>query len=77
MPMKRGNVFYLKRRLPGIEGSAYKSLRTQSRTEARRLEGAILRLCNRGHQELVRTFLDGDLDAHRLCGGEPLNALNS
>lgn len=66
MPWKRGDTWYIKRKLPGL-GRVYRSLGTRNAARARTLEDAIVRLCDRGHLEPVRAFLDGKIDAQRLA----------
>ncbi len=67
MPYKRGNTFYVKRRLPGIDRKVYKSLGTTSSTRAASLERMILTLCEKGHFEPVRAWLDDQIQIHELA----------
>ena len=66
MPWKRGEIFYLKRKLPGL-GRVNKTLGTRNPARARALEAAIVRLCDRGYPDLVRAFLEGKIDAQQLA----------
>jgi len=59
MTTKRGNgVLYVKRRLPSV-GRVYRSLGTKNRRRARQYEDVLERLCDRGHADLVRLWLEG------------------
>jgi len=57
MPTKRSNgVLYIKRRLPAV-GHVYRSLGTKSRRRARQYEDVLLRVCELGHTDLVRSWM--------------------
>jgi len=66
LPYNRGGIYYIKRTLPGI-GRVYRTLGTRSKGRARTMEEIVLRLCERGHLEPVRAFLDGTISAHELA----------
>lgn len=64
--MKRGSVWYVKRKFPGI-GKVYKSLGTKSAARARQLEGMLISLHSQGRLDVVRAFVDGQLEIERLA----------
>lgn len=57
MPARRGNVWYLKRQIPGFN-KVRKSLGTSSAARARTLEGMIMSLADRGRLDVVKAWLD-------------------
>lgn len=61
MPTKRGNVYYIKRRMPGL-GDVYRSLGTKRKGLARKREEMLMDLASRGNLEPVRAWLDGRAD---------------
>lgn len=66
MPAQRSNGRYqLKRKVPGI-GKVRRSLRTDHKGIARRRENAVLALAERGQQDVVRAWLDGDVSIAEL-----------
>lgn len=65
MPWKRGNVYYLKRRL-GPLGKVVRSLETSHGPTARSREVLLLDLVSRGMLDAVRAWLDGRVSISEL-----------
>lgn len=62
MTMRRSNGrYYIKRQVPGI-GNIYRSLRTDRKRTARKREDMILSLAQQGQQEVIRAWLDDELN---------------
>ncbi len=66
MASKRGDVWQLKRTLPGI-GLVRRSLGTKSRSRALILETMIERLAERGRGDLIRAWLEDEIELAALA----------
>lgn len=64
--MRRGGVWYVKRRFAGL-GLVKKSLGTTSRERARQLEAMLLALDRQGRSDLLRAFARGELRIARFA----------
>jgi integrase len=67
MPAKVRDTYYMKRRVPGIQGQARKSLGTKSKRRAHDLERMILNLADRARQDLVRAWLEDGIEIEELA----------
>lgn len=66
MPTKRGNYYYIDRKLSGI-GRIHRSLRTRNAARAQVLESMLVSLHEQGRLELVRAFADGEVAIEELA----------
>ncbi len=67
MPTRRGRIYYVKRRFPGV-GLVYRSLHTRGVGRARALEAILQNLADHGHTDLVAAFAKGALPIKEIAG---------
>lgn len=81
MPTKRTTSdervrYYIKRRFPAL-GLVYRSLGTSSLTRARKLEGIIESIHESGHIDVLRAWLDGEVELREVVASYEAQKLGS